>query len=61
VGDGLVPLRSARGPLDELHVLPRTGHLALLSHPRVSEVLAELVVWDSDPTEVDAHTEAEQA
>lgn len=61
VGDGLVPLRSARGPLDELHVLPRTGHLALLSHPRVSEVLAELVVWDSDPSEVDAHTEAEQA
>jgi len=61
VGDGLVPLASARGPLTELHVLPRTGHLALLSHPRVSEVLAELVVWDSSPDEVDANTEAERA
>ena len=61
VGDGLVSLRSARGPLDELHVLPRTGHLALLSHPRVSEVLAELVVWDSDPGEVEANTATERA
>ncbi|WP_127782917.1 alpha/beta hydrolase [Rhodococcus sp. X156] len=60
VGDGLVPLHSARGPLDELHVLPSTGHLALLTAPEVSEVLAELVVWDSDPDEVDRHTEAEQ-
>lgn len=56
VGDGLVTLRSARGPMSELHTLPGTGHLALLSDPRVLDVLSELMS-DATPDEIDEVTE----
>ncbi|MDG3016958.1 hypothetical protein [Speluncibacter jeojiensis] len=42
LGDGLVSMRSARGPLAETVVLPDTGHLRLLEHRRVAELLREL-------------------
>jgi hypothetical protein len=58
VGDGLVPVRSARHSLPEAHVLPGTGHLALLTDPQVSQVLAELVVWDAAAPAVDSRTAA---
>ncbi len=51
VGDGLVTLRSARGPVSEVYTLPGTGHLALLSDPRVSRVLVDLMT-DASPRQV---------
>lgn len=51
VGDGLVTLRSARGPIDEVYTLPGTGHLALLTDPRVADVLVELMA-DSSPKKI---------
>jgi len=39
-------------------VLPGTGHLALLTNPQVSQVLAELVVWDAAAPAVDSRTAA---
>ncbi len=49
VGDGLVTVRSARHTGAETHVLPGTGHLALLTDPRVAQLLAELVAWEGPP------------
>lgn len=46
VGDGLVPVASARHTVPETHVLPGVGHLALLTEPRVTAVLAELVTGE---------------
>ncbi|MBY6351824.1 lipase family alpha/beta hydrolase [Rhodococcoides corynebacterioides] len=51
VGDGLVTLRSARGPVSEVYTLPGTGHLALLSDPRVSRVLVDLMT-DASPRRI---------
>ncbi|MBY6684132.1 alpha/beta hydrolase [Rhodococcus sp. BP-149] len=59
VGDGLVTLRSARGPMTELHTLVGTGHLALLSDPRVLDVLTELMA-DATPAEIDDVTEPDE-
>lgn len=53
VGDAMVPTKSARGPIPEYHVVPGVNHLDLLTHQRVREVLADLIVWDSTPAEVD--------
>ncbi|MGB7362727.1 MAG: alpha/beta fold hydrolase [Rhodococcus sp. (in: high G+C Gram-positive bacteria)] len=60
VGDGLVTLRSARGPVTELHTLPGTGHLALLTDPRVLAVLIELMA-DASPAEIDDATEPNES
>jgi len=49
VGDGLVTVRSARHTGAETHVLPGTGHLALLTDPRVAQLLTELVAWEGPP------------
>lgn len=51
VGDGLVTLRSARGPVSEVYTLPGTGHLQLLSDPRVLDVLVDLMT-DATPVEI---------
>ncbi|GAB2913694.1 permease [Rhodococcus aerolatus] len=53
VGDGLVTLDSAQGPVREVHTLPGTGHLSLLADPRVADVLLELVA-DAPPAALDA-------
>ena len=45
VGDGLVTVSSAKHTVPETHVVPATGHLALLTEPRVTAILAELITW----------------
>lgn len=45
VGDGLVTVASARHTVPETHVVPATGHLALLTEPRVTAILAGLATW----------------
>ena len=46
MGDGLVTVASAKHTIAETHVVPATGHLALLTEPRVTQILAELISWD---------------
>lgn len=53
VGDGLVTLDSAQGPVREVHTLPGTGHLSLLSDQRVADVILGLVGEDDTPAQLD--------
>jgi pimeloyl-ACP methyl ester carboxylesterase len=46
VGDGLVTVSSAKHTVPETHVVPATGHLALLTEPRVTQILAGLITWE---------------
>ena len=49
VGDGLVSVASAKHTVPETYVIPATGHLALLSEPRVTAILTELATWERPP------------
>ncbi len=46
VGDGLVGVGSAHHVVGETHVLPGVGHLALLTDPRVTDILTGLMTWE---------------